>query len=338
MSTVTVGWNTYNNKVNNLDALFEAAVEQAGNSGFTPATFFNNGANGNQGNYQAIVNKQQLKLPQPVAIPPNDSSVPDFLKPPAKIQNQNIGIAVVEPDHPHVGGCIRLFPDGSTVFLSDTIDPGIKEVIKSVPQIDRELVKPYMLDNKLEPPHYDIPNKTITPLQLFNQFLSGEGPRSRNFIKGDLMTEELRKHWWIQEGKEKAIKAYKQYQAEGTSGSLPSFFHNYNYKDNKWRAPYDFIGGAVSGEMTTPVLGSYACTVTIKDVIQTSKGVQLIIEFNVDNKMSNESYTRNPITGYDPNYIGSENYEIGPRSTIHMQFIWQEEVKIFFISNIPIIE
>jgi hypothetical protein len=58
ISTVTVGWNTYNNKVDNLDALFEAAVEQAGNSGFNPATFFNNGANGNQGNVLLVGNKK----------------------------------------------------------------------------------------------------------------------------------------------------------------------------------------------------------------------------------------------------------------------------------------
>jgi hypothetical protein len=82
ISTVTVGWNTYNNKVNNLDALFEAAVEQAGNSGFNPATFFNNGTSGNQGNVVLVTNKKQPQLPQPAVIPPNDPSVPDFLKPP----------------------------------------------------------------------------------------------------------------------------------------------------------------------------------------------------------------------------------------------------------------
>jgi hypothetical protein len=58
ISTVLVGWNTYNNKVDELDLLFESAVAQAGNSNFNPATFFNNGVNGNQGNVLFVSNKK----------------------------------------------------------------------------------------------------------------------------------------------------------------------------------------------------------------------------------------------------------------------------------------
>jgi hypothetical protein len=58
ISTVTVGWNTYNNKVDNLDALFESALAQAGDSNFAPATFFNNGTSGNQGNMVLVGNKK----------------------------------------------------------------------------------------------------------------------------------------------------------------------------------------------------------------------------------------------------------------------------------------
>jgi hypothetical protein len=58
ISTVTVGWNTYNNKIDELDLLFESAVAQAGNSGFNPADFFNNGTSGNQGNVQLVSNKK----------------------------------------------------------------------------------------------------------------------------------------------------------------------------------------------------------------------------------------------------------------------------------------
>jgi hypothetical protein len=59
ISTVLVGWNTYSNKVDNLDALFESALAQAGDSGFNPATFFNDGTSGNQGNVQFVNNTKK---------------------------------------------------------------------------------------------------------------------------------------------------------------------------------------------------------------------------------------------------------------------------------------
>jgi hypothetical protein len=80
ISTVVVGWNTYSNKVDELDLLFESAVAQAGNSGFNPADFFNNGVNGNQGNVQLVsgTQSQGKKTPLPNNVTPPSVASPQL--------------------------------------------------------------------------------------------------------------------------------------------------------------------------------------------------------------------------------------------------------------------
>jgi RNAse (barnase) inhibitor barstar len=330
ISTVLVGWNTYNNKVDNLDALFEAAVEQASDSNFDPATFFNNGTSGNQGNVLLVTNKKQPQLPQPAVIPPNDSSVPDFLKPPAANQL---------PGHQGVGITIVARPDGHVERVTNAIDPQVKAALQK-DIVPPELSQAKELQSYIEQKPtelFETPNNIVTPFQLFNEFLTGTGHRSREFKKGDKMLEELRKHWWIQEGKTKAIDAYREYCMNGVAEPLKSIEHHYSYGNNKWRAPYDAIGGIIENEMTTPFLGSYQCTISFRNMILTSRGCILTLEFNIYNDTSNESFMRNPITGYEHGYEGAPNYKVGPRSTISQRFIWEEDVIIIFSDNVPLI-
>lgn len=46
---------------------------------------------------------------------------------------------------------------------------------------------------------FTYPNSTVTPFQVGTEWLSGTGPRNRNFTNGDVFTEMLKQHSHVED-------------------------------------------------------------------------------------------------------------------------------------------
>jgi len=177
---------------------------------------------------------------------------------------------------------------------------------------------------------FTYPNSTVTPFQVGTEWLSGNGPRNREFTNGDFFTELLKTHDHI-EGVRGNILAEIANGAEvGKTGSAPYGLGGVQGV-GKYVKDYSTLATAgQTGNLAVTYLGSYGLTWNITGISNGTATVQ----FTATNSSTMQSASRPPILGYTPlwqNTMGSaiNNYfSSGWGSRTTQTFNWTETLKI----------
>ena len=146
------------------------------------------------------------------------------------------------------------------------------------------------LGNSPEDVYYTTSNKDVTPWEVGVEWLSGNGPRSREFTDGDYFAEMLRKHSHYQEAIQRATDQIRIGILEGTDnyrlgglGGIIKYLKDYS----------TLITGGLTGNIAVTYLGSYNLQwrAEVKDN-------SAIIHVTVTNSSTMQSATRPPYIGY----------------------------------------
>ncbi|WP_291861677.1 FG-GAP-like repeat-containing protein [Marinilabilia sp.] len=168
-------------------------------------------------------------------------------------------------------------------------------------------------------------NSGVTPFDVGVEWLTGTGPRHRDFTNGDVFTEMLRQHDHVL----------------NTLASIPGMIANGKMRGN---APYSLSGvqgvgkyvkdystlatGGLTGNLAVTYLGSYNLAWQVTGV----NGNSATVEFLVNNSSTIQSATRPPVLGYYSwwqNSVGSwinSSFSSGPMSPTTQTFRWTETV------------
>ena len=178
------------------------------------------------------------------------------------------------------------------------------------------------------------PSSTITPWELGWEWLTGNGPRHRDFGPGDYMTEGLRQHWHIKDSIDK-MKTEIFFRCQSCKNG--DFTKSYLYSLAGWEGIpkylYDYstlATGGNTGNLVVTYLGSYGLDITASD-IKCSKGTAKL-SFLVNNSSTAASGTRPPVLGYTEwwqNNIApyiNQWFQNGGMSTTTQTFRWTENV------------
>ena len=104
--------------------------------------------------------------------------------------------------------------------------------------------------------HIGKPNREVTPFDLGVEWLTGEGPRQRDFVDGDIMTEMVKSHGHVQDARDIIVQSMKdgsailrgreKYDLSGVGGVA------------KYIKDYSTIGTlGNTGNLAVTYLGSY---------------------------------------------------------------------------------
>lgn len=183
------------------------------------------------------------------------------------------------------------------------------------------------------------PNSTPTPVDVGIEWLSGEGPRHRDFSDGDLFTEMLKQHYHIQETKEMITlgiwlsdKRRESFSIDMpfTEGKNPYSLGGFDGV-SKYIDDYStLLTGGAKGNLAVTFLGSYG----LEWKVLSKDGNTATIQFVVTNSSTMQSASRPPVIGYTKawqNTIGSrinEEFKSGPGSKVTQTFIWNETISL----------
>ena len=173
------------------------------------------------------------------------------------------------------------------------------------------------------------PNSKVTPFEVGTEWLTGEGPRHRDFTNGDLFTEMLRTHEHVRN----TIDNIKNLILSGSS--LREGSSNYTLSGLggvlKYMKDYStLLTGGLTGNLAVTYLGSYTLNWRITNITKES----FSISFMVNNTSTIQSGTRPPVIGYTDFWqknIGrplNKAFESGPMSKTSQTFKWTEKVKL----------
>ncbi|SMP21104.1 hypothetical protein [Chryseobacterium profundimaris] len=167
-------------------------------------------------------------------------------------------------------------------------------------------------------------NKDITPWQLGVEWLSGNGPRHRDFTNGDLMTEMLRKHGHVQNTRDIILSKAKN--AEGFLSGTNSYKLGGIKGVGLYLKDYStLLTGGLTGNLAVTYLGSYDLKWTAAIYNKT-----IVVSFNVENSSTMQSASRPPIVGYLPIWQKTagktinEKFKSGWGSKTTQSFNWTE--------------
>ncbi|RXM40920.1 hypothetical protein BOQ62_03515, partial [Chryseobacterium sp. CH21] len=167
-------------------------------------------------------------------------------------------------------------------------------------------------------------NKEITPWQLGVEWLSGTGPRHRDFTNGDLMTEMLRQHDHVQATRDIILSkiALKQNSLEGSNSyklggikGVGLYLKDYS----------TLLTGGLTGNLAVTYLGSYNLEYTAA-----AYNKSVVVSFNVENSSTMQSASRPPVLGYLPIWqqtagkLINEKFKTGWGSKTTQSFHWTE--------------
>ena len=159
------------------------------------------------------------------------------------------------------------------------------------------------------------------------EWLTGKGPRHRNFTNGDNFTEMLRQHEHVSETREIIKDAIANggeladvnpYSLGGLKG-VPKYFKDYS----------TLLTAGKTGNLAVTYLGSFNLTYKVTSI----KGNMATVLFTVNNSSTIESAFRPPVVGYTEwwsNNIGrplTNFFSSGPLSEIKQTFRWTETIK-----------
>jgi hypothetical protein len=168
-------------------------------------------------------------------------------------------------------------------------------------------------------------NSGVTPFDVGVEWLTGTGPRHRDFTNGDVFTEMLRQHEHVL----------------ATKASIPGMIANGTMTGN---APYSLSGvqgvgkyvkdystlatGGLTGNLAVTYLGSY----NLQWEVTAVNGNSATVQFLVNNSSTIQSATRPPVIGYYSwwqNSVGAwinSSFSSGPMSPTTQTFRWTETV------------
>ena len=176
---------------------------------------------------------------------------------------------------------------------------------------------------------FTYPNKTVTPYQVGLEWLTGQGPRERNFKAGDCFTELLRGHQHIKN----LLTDLSQKLRTGEVGVNSFGTENYDLSGiqgvGKYLKDYStLLTFGKLGNLAVTYLGSYNLTWKIMQI----DGNTATIGITVSNSSTMQSATRPPVFGYTglwENTIGNkinEWFDSGHCSKTNQKFYWTETI------------
>ncbi|TKG87903.1 hypothetical protein EYV94_27815 [Puteibacter caeruleilacunae] len=170
-----------------------------------------------------------------------------------------------------------------------------------------------------------IPNSEVTPWNVGVEWLTGEGPRHRNFTNGDMFTEMLRQHEHVLMTKA-SISGMIPY---GTMKGKSSYSLSGIQGVGKYLKDYSTLATfGTTGNLTVTYRGSY----DLQWEVITLNGNSATVQFLVENSSTIQSAFRPPVIGYYSwwqNSVGSwlnRKFSSGPMSPIKQTFLWNETI------------
>lgn len=165
-------------------------------------------------------------------------------------------------------------------------------------------------------------NSVITPIGVGLEFVSGLGPRHRNFSNGDYFTQLLQEHNHVNETR--GIIIHNLSNGGDTSGK-----NSYSLAGiggiNQYIKDYS---GVFKGNVGVAYLGSYTLRWEASNITSNSAD----ITFNVNNSSTFQSLTRPPYLGYKkwwqdgPGTYLNNQFKSGPLSKTTQSFNWTETI------------
>ena len=169
----------------------------------------------------------------------------------------------------------------------------------------------------------EIKGNPITPWEVGWEWLTGTGPRHRDFTNGDYFTEMLRQHNHVAETRVKAAKGIVNGVYVGDNGYDLSGIQGVG----KYLKDYStLLTGGQTGNIAVTYLGSYNLHWEVLDVDNN----MATIEFTVKNSSTMQSASRPPVLGYTKawkNTAGTwinNQFSSGPMSKTSQTFKWTE--------------
>ena len=185
------------------------------------------------------------------------------------------------------------------------------------------------LGNNANDVSFTWPNSTVTPFQVGTEWLTGKGPRHRDFTNGDLFTEMLKKHEHIEDTRNMiinnvmnggALKGTNPYKLGGIEG-VGLYIRDYS----------TLITGGLTGNLAVTYLGSYNLDWVAKP---NAENGTISVTFSIYNTSTMQSASRPPILGYLPIWqktVGSminKKFEKGWGSITSQSFRWTETLQM----------
>ncbi len=176
---------------------------------------------------------------------------------------------------------------------------------------------------------YGLDNNS-SPWSVGWEWLTGTGPQTRYFEKGDPFTEMLRRHGHIQSVRELVLNRLRNcdgefgnrsdYDLGGLSG-IPKYIGDYS----------TLLTGGLAGNLAVTYLGSYDLEYKVTDVNWAAGSA--LIRFHVVNYSTIASATHPPWIGYTDSwnrYIGqplNDFFSSGPMSEKRQVFNWSDQLR-----------
>ena len=185
------------------------------------------------------------------------------------------------------------------------------------------------LGNNANDVSFTWPNSTVTPFQVGTEWLTGKGPRHRDFTNGDLFTEMLKKHEHIEDTRNMiinnvmnggALKGTNPYKLGGIEG-VGLYIRDYS----------TLITGELTGNLAVTYLGSYNLDWVAKP---NAENGTISVTFSIYNTSTMQSASRPPILGYLPIWqktVGSminKKFKKGWGSITSQSFRWTETLQM----------
>lgn len=175
---------------------------------------------------------------------------------------------------------------------------------------------------------YTISNHDVTPWQVGVEWLTGKGPRHRDFTNGDYFSELLRQHSHYQESILLAMHELANGNYSGTNNYKLEGFEGVG----KYVKDYSTLAtGGLTGNLAVTYLGSYTLKWTSR-----IEGDYAVINFTINNSSTMESGTRPPVIGYTnwwKSSIGrwiNESFQSGMGSKTTQTFRLTERIKMTY--------
>jgi len=185
------------------------------------------------------------------------------------------------------------------------------------------------LGNSASDVSFTWPNSTVTPFQVGTEWLSGTGPRKRNFTNGDNFTEMLRTHSHVEDTRNSIIDNV----ANGgeLSGNSPYKLGGIRGVGLYLKDYSTLLTGGLTGNLAVTYLGSYDLKWT---ATPNSENGTILVNFSVYNTSTMQSASRPPVLGYLPGWqqtVGSRinaAFQTGWGSKTSQSFNWTETLQI----------
>jgi RHS repeat-associated protein len=170
-------------------------------------------------------------------------------------------------------------------------------------------------------------NQGVGPFQVGWEWMTGTGPRHRDFTNGDYFTELLKQHSHIEELRDiirhniahgRPLAGSDPYQLGGIKG-VGLYIKDYS----------TLLTGGLTGNLAVTYLGSYDLTWQVTGI----SGNNANVTYTVTNSSTIESATHPPVIGYTSwwnKHIGkllNKVFSKGPLSKTTQKFKWKETIK-----------